>query len=217
MRALVVVVVAGCGRVGFDARSEPPDGPITADDASVIVADAAPGTDVRAPTLDTYLQSTGGGPNGTAPDLIVGHGSTRDYYLMYRFDLGGLPPSVAKASLYLVAYASGGSDPFVLDAHRVTENWEESATWNTSAPNQAWPPGGAVAPAIYATTVVTPGDLGGYEWDVTALVNEWLAGTSPNFGLQLRCTTFPPSPSTMVFGAREVSSEMRRPELRITP
>ena len=86
-----------------------------------------------------------------------------------------IPPGAVIESATFHIYVELSGNPIV-DVHRITAAWDEyGVTYNSF--------GGAYDPTVYGSFTATR-----YEWpsvDVTALVNEWAAGTYDNFGLLL--------------------------------
>lgn len=95
---------------------------------------------------------------------------------LIKFDLSqysGQTITTGKLNIYQHFHAPDGS-PTPSKIYAVTENWDES-TWPTSSNITH-------GTAEYATPNFTT-TLGWYEIDITTLVNEWLAGTTTNYGL----------------------------------
>ncbi len=97
-------------------------------------------------------------------------------------------------------------------AERELNDASTGVTWNGGASV-----GGYYSSNAYATLSVTPGVLGPYEWDVTTLVNEWLTGTSPNFGLEVMHSVSPPTGDYATFASRETTMPVPGPQLLVMP
>ncbi len=94
------------------------------------------------------------------------------------FDLAELPANavIDSAELHLNVSIFGGA-PLDVELARVNGPWDESTiTWNNQPTVTL---GGPVA------TISATGDL---TWPVTSLVQDWQAGTQPNYGFMLRGT-----------------------------
>ncbi|MFQ5854287.1 MAG: DNRLRE domain-containing protein [Anaerolineae bacterium] len=96
-----------------------------------------------------------------------------------RFDLSGVPPGavVFDAGLRLVAVEAGDGDaPMTVSVHDIAQPWAGCPTWNTlpDAIGRSWA-------SVSVGSVVEV-----YTVDVTALVDSWLNGGLPNYGLMLR-------------------------------
>jgi hypothetical protein len=81
--------------------------------------------------------------------------------------------SITQADLSVMALSSTGE---TVTVHRITSDWgESSVTWNSF--------GGAYDPAVLGSFIVT---FGWNTVDITALVQDWVDGAVPNFGVLLR-------------------------------
>lgn len=227
----VVAATAACGRMGFDptqrasdgatpgdsaGTDDAPGGSGTSDGPSGAPADAAPGTTVV--IADTYLQGVPTAIHGSDVDLRAGRSNSGANLLpLLQFDLSALPaPPVTQALLVLDQYAGTGSTAFALDVHRVTQAWSEAdATWTSATATTSWA-GGTYASTVYATATVTPGVLGTTQWDITAMVNEWLTGTA-NDGVELVMQSQPPTNTFVQFASRDNATVTARPQLVVTP
>lgn len=95
------------------------------------------------------------------------------------FDLSAVPSNavLSEASLQLVV-AEPGADaaPMAVSVHDVTRPWPDCPTWNTlgDAAGRSW------------GSLSVESDIEVYTIDVTALVENWLNGDLPNYGLMLR-------------------------------
>jgi hypothetical protein len=96
------------------------------------------------------------------------------------------PPCTGTDPSFGVAWAGAGDNP------------APDAANNTTQPD--FDPVFAATAAIGQSSAL-PGDV--VQWDITALVNGWLAGTTPNFGLMLRDTSSDGGFRGVRFGARE--------------
>jgi hypothetical protein len=92
-----------------------------------------------------------------------------------QFDVSTLSPgSVTNAKLRLF-HDFNSTSGVAYDIFRSTAAWTETGLTGASQP--------ATAATVYAS-LTTDGATGLYrEWDVTTLVQEWVNGTNPNFGM----------------------------------
>lgn len=161
-------------------------------------------TKTVAPVADTYVRSVAANQNqgGETKLSITDLGNHR---VLIRFDqsqitaaLAGAPVASAKLRLRITSNGSNwGATGRGVSAHRVTQTWLEArATWNcpndtnlnNSSPdcNPAWNMGNSAqwpfvaAPSSVAT--IKDGQTGIVEWDVTADVRAYVAGSAQNFG-----------------------------------
>lgn len=113
---------------------------------------------------------------GRSSTLAVGRSSIfGDSAALLFFDLSTVPPgSTVMHAAFRIASESGGGDDASVEVHRLDAPWfEDLATWQDSS---------ASIGQVEASTVVS--DAGWYSFDVTGLVQSWLAGTC-NYGLVL--------------------------------
>jgi hypothetical protein len=131
---------------------------------------------------------------GIEPTMGAGYDNyTSEHRLTHRallhFDVSTfLPPGTtihqATLQLYMVGYCDAVSTSY--RAYRITDDWSElTTTWNNQ-PSFA---------EGYGSTVI-PGPPGEpwdwYTFDVTALVQDWISGDHPEYGLMIRGPESPP-------------------------
>lgn len=136
-----------------------------------------------APTGDTTLQEAHPSTNYGTSDpggLILGRIDGGRARVLIEFNMGEIPLGATINSATLRIYQDGWYDYAdsvrTISADCVTSAWHEAvATWN-------------YAPTIGTTvgSVDVGMSEGWYVTDVTALVQEWYTGTTPNYGLLLR-------------------------------
>jgi uncharacterized repeat protein (TIGR01451 family) len=141
-----------------------------------------------ASTDDTVLESAGGNTwYGSYSDFAVGYCTISPYNIgvarsILRFDLSSIPAGayIKSATLqpYLIGYVyqTGQSSNMVVTAYRISQAWPGSPTWNNFA--------NAYAESYGSTTVGT--SFVRSNIDVTVLVQGWVNGTWPNYGMMLR-------------------------------
>lgn len=177
---------------------------------------------------DAYLDTTNPDKNyGGSDKLILQQGS--DYPLL-RFDLSTLPTGsrIVEAKLMLYRSAPG---TFTLstrnvDAYRLLEPWVEGTkngsssadgtTWQARDGTVAWQ---SAAGTIETTSALDTPHIHFYiwgtawmEWNITNLVQGWVDGRYPNYGLMLRPTT---SVTTEEYASAEADDSTRTPKLVI--
>ncbi|MDJ0701184.1 MAG: DNRLRE domain-containing protein, partial [Woeseiaceae bacterium] len=153
---------------------------------------------------------------GNSDETWVSSASNDTTRSLLRFDTGAIPRGarIIDATLSLERRSgSGQSEP--ISAHRITQSWEESSvTWNSRRWGVSWNTAGAdfeLTP--YATALVGPANQSP-EWDVTSLVQGWVDGSYPNYGVVLVATT-----SGMTgerFHSSDVVDPANRPSLTVT-
>jgi hypothetical protein len=137
------------------------------------------------------------------PDCLAVYAG-RDRSLL-KFDLSAIPQGakVQKATLELTAWTAYGSNPDEIpsEVFKITTDWDPAAVgWVESKADEHWVNKGGDAVGIdgseitpkkgpwgdpYAANTANPANQEPMEWDVTALVNEWVSGQSPNYGMML--------------------------------
>ena len=92
---------------------------------------------------------------------------------------------VTKAELTLRQYQSNSVLPgLVVSVHRVTRDWDASATWTIAKGSAGWTSaGGDYSAGNVAALAVTGNNT--TTWDITALADGWANRAFPNYGLLL--------------------------------
>lgn len=105
-------------------------------------------------------------------------------YALYRtfleYDLSEIPykSSITSAKLKMYCYDSYNDDTGgKSNVARVTESWEEA--------DVSWGKEPATEGTYLAENAVRPADGTWTDWDITALVQEWVDQTYPNYGLHI--------------------------------
>ncbi|HIQ04486.1 MAG TPA: DNRLRE domain-containing protein [Anaerolineae bacterium] len=137
--------------------------------------------------VDTFISATM--PETTAGSsnvLLLAAGDTARVLL--RFDLSILPAAVQVTGATLDLWVAGRNQPGALSvaAYSVQRAWDpQQASWYRAQQNALWSaPGGDKAAKPVSVARLDTGE-GWYEWDVTPLVQTWVAQPSANFGLLL--------------------------------
>ena len=133
---------------------------------------------------------------GGASYLQVNSGSWKQRPVL-RFPLDKIPANATIQLARLELRQWNANVPGEITVHRLTRDWVEGtrngggiadgATWETHDGASSWSqPGGEYDPTVYSARYVTSGGVGGWDqWDITDLVQEWVSGTIPNYGLLL--------------------------------
>lgn len=157
------------------------------------------------PSADTFVSSTTPKVNyGTSPILVVQPGATT----FISFDLSTLPPGAVVSKAKLRLYADAILKPGSFDVYPVQGPWAESTLSYNSPP----PPLGTSAtggnPIAISTSTLNKFVL----VDITPLVQNWVSGAVPNYGVALALTT---SYGSFSFDAKESLLTGNGPELEI--
>ena len=110
-------------------------------------------------------------------------------FAMFQFDLSMIPSNIviteATFSLYFSDIEVNSSDAEIA-IKRMTHDWtEDGASYSTSDGSTAWSYPPPMDTAVYDSIPVEATATGVHNWDITALVNQWVRGTVPNYGLVL--------------------------------
>src|SRR6266498_4513059 len=138
---------------------------------------------------------------GGATNLRIGSASnTVVHRPLLRFDLRRIPPGAQVTSAELrLWYGANSAAPGEIDVHRATRAWDEGkagypgscdgsgADWREARAGLAWSAaGGDFDPKVWAKTTVHSSGGGSDSFDVTGLLQNWAAGTTPNLGMRLK-------------------------------
>ncbi len=134
----------------------------------------------------TILQGLASTNFGSTRDMWAGYehcsgssnGVTRS---LVKFDLSAIPQGTqiaqATLSLYHANYCDIGNRTHSVTTYRIANNWSESSVnWNNQ-PSLGEP---------FGSASITSGAWGRYTFDVTTLVQAWVNGTRPNYGVMVR-------------------------------
>ena len=135
----------------------------------------------------------------------------------YKFDLSSIPVGANVTDAQLKSYYTGecvytgsytcGSTSHAINAHKITSNW--SLTTTTS---------GLTFDATTLSSFTVPASTTAQwmNWGVTQTVKDWLAGTSPNYGIMLKRATEPANASGPDMPSRQHFETTIRPKLEVT-
>jgi hypothetical protein len=131
-------------------------------------------------------------------------------------DVNSIHPDtvIVSASLELYQlgtyYSGSQAHDFTTTAHRITTPWDiNTATWNN-------PPHFQVNP-LESECPVVAGAVTWLSWDITNLVQDWVSGSHPNYGVLLRKTNEGSgSTSILCCSSRYTDNSALRPRLVLT-
>ena len=173
--ARAVALAAACGALLFSTKA-----------AGQIVLQ--PGPD----GYDTWLEGASANSNfGSGETALIGsYLGVNNCLPLFQFDLSSVPSTYAldSATLTLTEHWTGDAHQYRVHVMRVTEPWSEAqATWNNRLTGVAWstPGGGTLVDTGLYTEFICQSGYEPVTFDLTALVNGWLKGTYPNYGLLL--------------------------------
>ena len=124
---------------------------------------------------------------GAAAETWVSSASNDTTRSLLRFNTGAIPAGarILEATLFLERQSGAGADQPV-SAHRIVNPWsEDSVTWNQRDAGTNWDTaGGDFDNRAVVTTPVGPLNQR-YAWSITPLVQGWVDGSYPNYGVAL--------------------------------
>ncbi|HZW35896.1 MAG: DNRLRE domain-containing protein [Deltaproteobacteria bacterium] len=143
-----------------------------------------------------------------------------------RWDLSPLPPDISIAGatlgLYYTAEEGGGGDnSYKVSVAKVTgvDPVLDLANWNTYdgvTPWSAGGDGGAANLAVPESSVLVSKTHGWVTWDVTKMVQEWIAAPETNRGMAIDADDSATADSNRFFASRENPDLYPRPQLVVT-
>ncbi|HEY52977.1 MAG TPA: DNRLRE domain-containing protein [Caldilineae bacterium] len=140
---------------------------------------------------------------------------------LIRFDLSTLPSEahIVEAQLSLWSFNRSNDNPATVGVYLLNRTWhEEQATWLHATATQAWSiPGANAAPddrnaTSYVTTEVSETKRW-YDWDVTAMVQNWVRNPEDDNGVILKAFAIPKVQYD--FASSEYNTPAARPKLTI--
>jgi len=143
-----------------------------------------------------------------------------------RWDLSGLPDNITVVNatlwLYFVGEEVGGKDnTYAVSVAKVTGVLPDlgAATWNRYDGLSSWPGGengGAAAMAPIESSAAIGKMPRWVSWDVTGMVQDWVAGPETNSGMVIDADPHAGAQSNRSFASREYPDLLSRPRLVIT-
>jgi type II secretory pathway pseudopilin PulG len=194
--------------------------PRQASSSTVLQLGMDPGIDAM---LDSFYSSRNYGDHEL--EVKLGGGSTIENSLL-QFELSAIPPGsriiAAQLDLYHFSTTGTPADPGI-DVHRVTRSWVEGtgagsnsgdgASWDTWDGSGNWTSAGGDYEAKPVASSKVSAAIDDWEsWEIGELVQGWVDGRYPNFGLILKGTGV----VDFSFASKEHADPSRRPRLTIT-
>ncbi|MCC8435492.1 DNRLRE domain-containing protein [Brevibacillus sp. M2.1A] len=135
--------------------------------------------------------------NASSVGIGVGINSNGLQRSFLKFDLGLIPNDAIINNATLNLYTSPTVSGRTIEIHKVTSDWiDTSVTWN-SAPG---------FDSSISTTAITGSTVGTMNFNITGLVQTWVNGVSPNYGMALKDSNETGSNNATVFNSTEASS-----------
>lgn len=186
--AVLVIAMILVGRLGAGAAAVGHVSFLPIAHRGLPLADPMPPPELFIAVADaTIVQGHADRNLGDVIQIVVGYDNLQDPIgqtlrgLVY-FDVSEVPLGTQITSSTLLLHLTSSYDfglgiERTVTTRRVTEPWSESTvTWNTA-------PGYAEA---YGSAAVGHWEYGWYPFDVTALVQAWIDGEHPNYGIMLQ-------------------------------
>ena len=179
-----------------------------------------PTVELQGATKDCALTSDTPSLSFCADDqLWIGWSGDHDHHALIKWDLSAIPKDAVAlwgdAGLYQPsAYGIGVSKQLTL--HRVTRDWTNGASWNTYDGTHAWTTPGGDFDSAPAATATVPVNHGGWtDWSTTALVQRWVDGSLPNYGVAIQDKPGPQITGEEDYYSTEGTIPAQAPELDI--
>ncbi|MEI6764882.1 MAG: Ig-like domain-containing protein, partial [Bacteroidota bacterium] len=141
--------------------------------------------------------------------------------------LSSIPADAMIQSAVFSINRTAGLSALTFGVHRVTESWTEGSetgaastggvTWSNRSNATPWAPtaGGTFVAAPEATTLIQ--NVNGYkDFSIVPLVQGWVNGTFPNYGLLVQQVEAGGSSEDLTFGTSENTTSGNRPKLTVT-
>jgi predicted phosphodiesterase len=170
---------------------------------------------------DTYISLFEPNANfGGSTTIKLHSGMGGGERILIKFDISRIPTwaTVTEATLHFFGWYRDGVCPINTYAYKVKRHWDESeASWNQATSTDFWSQPGCNDPVYdYDPTSVTTAALSYTNqcyWDITPLVQHWVADPPMNNGVLLICEDVDQDVS---FGSSEWSVPSERPHLEMT-
>jgi YD repeat-containing protein len=151
--------------------------------------------------------------------LWIGWSGDHDHHALIKWDLSAVPQDAVALWGDIGLYQPGDWGIPVskqLTLHRVTRDWTTGASWNSYDGTNPWTtPGGDFDPTPAATATV-PAHHGGWtEWSATSLVQHWVDGSLPNYGVAIQDKPGPQVTGEEDYFSTEGTIPAQAPELDI--
>lgn len=171
---------------------------------------------------DTSIASAASNYNYGSADLTVTNGLIIFQNQLIQFDLPGLPAASKIISAQLQLHQKSGAGTANIELYRLVKPWTEGsmngsgtangATWKTTDGTTPWATnGGDYDKTLVAGTSVSGGSNSISSWEITPLINKWVAGTYTNEGMLLKAANV----ATFTFASKENTTVENRPKLVI--
>ncbi|HNQ77111.1 MAG TPA: DNRLRE domain-containing protein [Acidobacteriota bacterium] len=160
-------------------------------------------------TADSYVNQGSAGTNyGSGATMSVQSRLSQAQRTLVMFDLSAIPENSVINSATLELYASSApTTGLTLNVHKITGSWTEAGVTWTNQPSFT----------STANASITGGTSTGWKiWNIASLVQDWVDGTSDNYGLIVKGSVENDKTAlTYIFASKENGTSGNRPILRI--
>ena len=142
---------------------------------------------------DTYIKKKKVDENyGAATELIIDRETNDLHRALLQFDFSAIPAGATINSATLKMQATDVGGDLSVAVYEVLQSWSEGtgngdageANWNNRMASTAWSTAGGSFNPTAVATIFNPA-AGQHAWNVTPLVQAWVAGTKTNNGLMV--------------------------------
>jgi YD repeat-containing protein len=151
--------------------------------------------------------------------LWIGYDGDHDHHALVKWDLSAIPKdAVALWGDVGLNHPSewGIGVSKQLTVHRMTRDWTNGASWNSYDGTHAWTTPGGDFDATPAATATVPANHGGWtDWSTTGLVQHWIDGSQPNYGVAIKDKAGPLVAGEEDYFSTEGTIPAQAPELDI--
>jgi hypothetical protein len=161
------------------------------------------------PIADTYIANAATTTNyGTSTSLYVKGKNQDKKRSLLQFDLSSIPSNAIIDSASFSMYKTGGVNGESVALYRLTKAWTETgATWNKADGTNSWTFAGGDANSTIVATVNMGSTTGYKNWNVKSMVQGWVSGTYPNYGLTALRNPEGSGVKDMIFASRESTNK----------
>lgn len=166
-----------------------------------------PGSEGKDSGVSSLFPTTNYGNNSTFFNAGRSIAIVRAYI---EFDLSSVPENarITDTALMLYHSSSAGTTNFSVGAYKVTESWEEDTITYSSQPN--------FSSEVEYSSNITAANTEWENWDIDALVQNWLDGSFANNGVVLKATDESSLDTIAIFRPSDYSGASYRPKLVIS-
>ncbi len=177
--------------------------------------------------IDAYIAQGSPSSNyGNCNRLYSGSTSSNSNRSLLKFNLTSIPTNaiIEGATLLLTRVGGSNTSSTNISVHKITADWTEGsgscsgntgpASWNQRTSGTAWASSGGDFTATADAITAVAGNAT-YKWALKDLIQKWVNGSSPNYGMLLKMQTEGVA-NEKYFASSEYNTAGLRPQLEIT-